>query len=330
VSKLPIGIFAASSVVPQVEFGAGVEHLKANGFDPRVESQVSTEHFMFAGSDDERAGAIYRLAVDPSLQILWAARGGYGAARLIPLLERLTRERGTPPAGKLLVGYSDVTVLHEFVRRRWNWHTLHSPMPAASDFPSLNPAEWNAILAFVRGERDVDVPWRHAKLQWLTAPPAAPIRAELIGGNLSLWAAMAGTPVAQPARGKILFLEDTDEPFYRMDRMMTQLVQSRALDGAAALVLGDFTRCKDENNQCLAASGSSEKKSLRKVYDQPEAFARIFGDVGRRLGVPVAFDLPVGHGPRFAPLPLGATYELTPAGKFRLLEWTWSDRGTHA
>ncbi len=320
---LPVGVFAASSIVPQVEFRAGIEHLQRQGFEPRVESQVLDAKFIFPGSDEERAGAIYKLANDPSIPILWAARGGYGAGRLIPLLDRLTRERGKPANHKLLVGYSDVTVLHEFVRQRWGWSTLHAPMPAASNFDSLDPAEWNATAAYVRGEHNVDAPWQHATLDWMTDPPKQNLQGELVGGNLSLWAAMAGTSVSVPGKGKIVFLEDVDEPFYRIDRMMTQLAQSGAFDGAAAIVLGDFTRCNDENNQCLAAPGSTEKKPLRKVFEQPEAFARIFGDVGRALGVPIAQGLPVGHGPRYAPLPLGAKYELTPAGKLRLLKWDW-------
>lgn len=315
---IPVGIFAASSVVPQVEFAAGVEHLRANGFDPRIQAQVANEHFMFAGNDVERATAIYDLAIDPKIPVLWAARGGYGAARLIPQLKHLTVKLGGPTQKKLLVGYSDVTVLHEFVRREWGWHTLHAPMPAASHFATLDPAEWRAIVGYVRGEGPVDPPWQHATLRWITQPPKKTIQAELIGGNLSLWASMAGTPVAQPAKGKILFLEDVDEPMYRVDRMVTQLDQSGALKKAAAVVLGDFTRCKDENIQCLARPGSDEKKPLRKVYEQAEAFQRIFN-----LGVPVAADLPVGHGPRYAPLPLGARYELTPAGNLRLLEWSW-------
>jgi muramoyltetrapeptide carboxypeptidase len=319
---VPVGIFAASSVVPQIEFGVGIEHLKAHGFEPRVESQVSAEHFIFAGSDDERALSLYRLAVDPALRILWAARGGYGAARLVPLLERLTRERGAPPAGKLLVGYSDVTVLHEFVRRRWNWHTLHAPMPAAGDFSTFDRAEWDAIVHLVRGEK-VPIPWENTELQWLTDRPESPIRAPLIGGNLSLWASMAGTSVAAPGRGKFLFFEDIGEAIYRIDRMVTQLAQSGAFDGASAIILGDFTNCNDENNQCLANRETRAKKPLRTVYEQAEAFARIFGDVGRRLGIPIAHGLPVGHGGRYSPLPLGATYELSPAGKLSLLQWDW-------
>jgi muramoyltetrapeptide carboxypeptidase len=323
VKTMPVGIFAASSVVPKLEFETGIDHLREYGFDPHIEAQVASEEFIFPGTDDARAEAIYRLALDPNIEVLWAARGGYGAGRLLPLLEKLTSERGAPKQRKLLVGYSDVTVLHEFVRARWNWSTLHAPMPAASNFANLDPREWQAIVDYVKG-KPATPPWLDTMLRWMNRPPDRTLRAELIGGNLSLWAALAGTRFAQAGRrGKIVFLEDVDEPFYRIDRMMVQLEQSGMLDGAAAIVLGDFTNCKDESNQCLADRATGAKKPLRKVFEQHEAFEHIFGALGKRLDVPIAIGLPVGHGPHYAPLPLGAQYELSRDGKLKLLEWDW-------
>src|SRR5438067_12574578 len=146
---VPVGIFAASSIVPQIEFEAGVAHLRKFGFEPRVEAQVSHHHFMFPGDDESRAGAIYRLALAPTIPVLWAARGGYGAGRLLAILDQLTRAHGAPKQKKLLVGYSDVTVLHEFVRQRWRWSTLHAPMPAAKSFPTLDANEWSSIVSLI-------------------------------------------------------------------------------------------------------------------------------------------------------------------------------------
>src|SRR5207244_5093163 len=126
-----VGIVAASSQVPAVEFEAGVRHLKEFGFEPVVHEQVSARHFIFPGTDEERARGFFEYAKDPGISIVWMARGGYGAQRILPLLDELTAKQGKP-AKKLLVGYSDVTVLHEYVRTRWGWSTLHAPMPAAS------------------------------------------------------------------------------------------------------------------------------------------------------------------------------------------------------
>ncbi|MGB7158720.1 MAG: LD-carboxypeptidase [Tepidisphaeraceae bacterium] len=325
VSRTRVGLFAASSVVPMVEFERGVSHLRASGFEPVVHEQVPKQHFTFAGADDERAAALYAQANDSTLPVLWAARGGYGAARLLPLLEELTVRCGIPQK-KLLVGYSDVTVLHEFVRARWGWSTLHAPMPAAANFATLDAEEYAAIVAYVKG-RPADAPWAHHALSWMTNAPGAPIHGELVGGNLSLWQSLAGTPWQPSGAGKILFLEDLGEPYYRIDRMVTQIAQAGMLNGAAAIVLGDFCDCKDEDNQCLASADGTDKKSLRRTYDEREAFEEIFGTVGRRMGVPVAYGLPVGHGPHFAPLPLGAQYVLQTDGTLNLEKWDWIDSG---
>jgi muramoyltetrapeptide carboxypeptidase len=304
------------------EFERGVQHLRASGFDPIVHEQVPTQHFTFAGTDEARAAAIYQFATDASIPVLWAARGGYGAARLLPLLDELTARHGVPQERKLLVGYSDVTVLHEFVRQRWGWSALHAPMPAERTFPTLDQTDSSAIVQYVRGER-ADAPWSHTALSWLTPPPSVPIHGEIIGGNLSLWQTLAGTPWQPSAAGKILFFEDLGEAYYRIDRMVTHLAQSGMFDRAAAIVLGDFCNCKDEDNQCWANAEGTEKKSLRRTFNEREAFDEIFGTIGRRMGIPIAYGLPVGHGPRFAPLPLGATYQLGADGALKLQKWDW-------
>ena len=311
---IPIGIVAASGVVPQVELERGLGRLRESGFDPHVHEQVAKQSFTFAGNDEERAGAFYAYAKDPRFFILWMARGGYGAGRLLPLLDDLTNGHGTPPT-KLLVGYSDVTVLHEYVRSRWGWSTLHAPMPADSSFTRINAGEWQSIIDYVTGKRAAG-PWEQTPLTWLTAPPSGPIERELIGGNLSLMASLRGTPYAGAGGSRIIFLEDVHEAFYRIDRKMMQLEQSGLLHHAAAIVLGDFTDCQDET------------RSARKVYSMDEAWEEIFGKLGKRLGIPVAKGLGVGHGPSFAPLPLGATYELSPSGSIKLLKWDWLTRRT--
>jgi muramoyltetrapeptide carboxypeptidase len=333
-SKIRVGVVAASSTVPQVEFAIGIDHLRSAGFDVTVHPQVAEHHFTFAGTDQRRAQALYEYAIDPDFDVIWMARGGYGATRLLPLLESLARERGKPTRQKLLVGYSDVTVLHEFVRSRWDWCTLHAPMPSASNFSMLKESEWRATIDLVHGRKCQNV-WSDPALRFMNGAPQHPIDAEIVGGNLSLWAALMGTPFAPVTNGRMVFLEDIGEAFYRIDRMMTQLVQAGAFSGVRALILGDFTNCNDEDNQCLATpdpgvdpksllnSPNAKKQSLRKVYQQAEAFEEIFATLGRRLSLPIVMGLPVGHGPNFAPLPLGAKYRLTPDGKLELLNWSW-------
>ena len=294
-----------------------MERLRGEGLAVRVHPSCFEQHFTYAGSDEARACALWDAAIDSEVDVVWMARGGYGATRLLPQLEIFTRKLGNTLARKkLLVGYSDVTALHEFVRRRWGWATLHAPMPAEANFGEYPAAHWRGVVDLVRGKHPGAV-WGERPLTWLGAH--ADVSGELIGGNLSLWAAMAGTPYPPAAaRGRIIFFEDIGEKFYRIDRMVTQIRQAGLLDGAAGVVLGDFTNCDDDAVKMVRGPGET-RVPLRPQYDWERAVAEIFGP----LGVPVARGLPVGHGPNFAPLPLGARYRAGGDGRFELLSWDW-------
>ncbi|HEY1683277.1 MAG TPA: LD-carboxypeptidase [Tepidisphaeraceae bacterium] len=330
-----IGIFAPSSVVGLVELNFGIESLREHGFAVKVLPQVKRQSFTFAGTDEQRAGAMFDLAKDSRIDILWAARGGYGAQRMLPLLAELTKRHGKPEK-KLLIGYSDITVLHEFARQEWGWDTLHAPMPSASNFSRLDKAQWENLLSLVRHEA-MEYPASDSRVRWMANKPASPIRAELVGGNLSLWQSLVGTPFSPtPGKGRILFFEDVDERLYRLDRMIVQISQAGLLDRAKAIVLGDFTNCDDEVNTCLApCNGDALKKAiskpdkakrqpLRKTFSSEQGIREIFVPLCERLRIPLARGLPVGHGPSYYPLPLGAQYELSSAGQLKLLHWNWS------
>ena len=315
-STVRVGIVAPCSAVPLVELSIGVERLRQEGFGVRVHDQCSQQHFTFAGTDEQRCAALIDYAFSPDIDVIWSARGGYGATRLLPMLDAVTRDRGTPPR-KLLVGYSDVTVLNEYVRTRWGWSTLHAAMPSSVSFGQFDPAHWDATLNLVR-RQPVQTPWP-TPLEFIGEAPRKTIDAELIGGTLTLWSSLAGTPYMPDARGKILFFEDVGERWYRIDRMITQLRQAGALDHVHAMILGDLKDCTDEVHMVRRDANSDDKVRLRPFYEEREAIERIFG----ALNLPVAIGLPVGHGPNFAPLPLGARYRLSSHGHLTLTHWDW-------
>jgi muramoyltetrapeptide carboxypeptidase len=157
-----IGVVAPSSAVGQVELANGAAHLRAAGFEVVVHPQCAGLCYTFAGADAERAQALYDFATDPGIDAVWAAGGGYGATRMLPLLDGLCEEFGNPRS-KLLVGYSDITVLHEYVRSRWNWSSLHFPMPSAGSFcrsirlNSTRPCNWS--IGKSRRTRGMRGPW---------------------------------------------------------------------------------------------------------------------------------------------------------------------------
>ncbi len=334
---LTIGIVSPCSATPQIELAMGVDRLRDAGLKVQVHEQCARQHFWFAGTDEQRAGAFYDFACDPSIDVIWSARGGSGGPRLLPILDQLTRQHGQPPR-KLLVGYSDVTSLHHYVRLRWNWSTLHASMPA-SDFYDISDEHFQAMLALVR-RQCVPMPWKDSPLQFLTDTPTESVTGTLVGGNLAVWNYLTGTPwQPRDMAGKLLFFEDLSEGYYRIDAMLTQIEQAGGLDGLAGIVLGEFTACDDDVAQVLKEKPSPDQAKqawqnkagqptipLRPTYDQLDALTEIFATRGKRNGFPVAYGLPVGHGPVYAPLPLHADYTLTPDGRFELNDWDWLNR----
>lgn len=331
---ITIGIVSPCSVTPRVELSLGVDRLTDAGFNVRVHRQCAKQHFWFAGDDAERTGALFEFANDPGIDVIWSARGGSGGPRLLPILDELTAKHGKPPK-KLLAGYSDVTALHQYVHSRWGWSTLHASMPA-SDFYDISEAHFEATLALVRKQR-VGMPWKDSRMKFLTPPPSSPITGTLVGGNLAVWNYLSGTPWRlRDMKGKMLFFEDLSEGYYRIDSMFNQIEQAGGLDGLAGIVLGEFRACDDDVAKVLkhkpapadirAALNDKSKQEtipLRPSYGEVEALTETFARRGEKRGFPVAYKLPVGHGPNYAPLPLNAEYTLTPDGGFELVEWDW-------
>ena len=329
-----IGIVCPCSATPQVELSLGVDKLRNAGFNVRVHEQCAKQHYWFAGTDRERAEALFEFAHDPQIDVIWSGRGGSGGPRLLPILDELTALRGVPKK-KLLVGYSDVTALHHYVHSRWGWSTLHASMPA-SDFYSISNAHFDDTLALVRQQK-IEMSWHNERMRYLANAPKQTIRGKLVGGNLAVWNYLTGTPWEEKdMAGKILFFEDLGEGYYRLDSLFNQIAQAGGLNGIAAVVLGEFTDCEDDAYQVLKEKPSPEQAAmvmsdkskheripLRPVYDDFEAIKGIFVTQAERYGFPVAYQLPVGHGPQYAPLPLNAEYELTADGALGLVGWDW-------
>lgn len=247
-------------------------------------------HLYLAGTDAQRAEEFQRLYSDPSVKGLFAARGGYGAMRMLPYLEAGPIANARP---KPVVGFSDITALHLYLHRFAESITFHGPCLAPSG-------------GLTGTSRETDLAALHAALfdgrfeacAGLTALNGAASRAgsisgPLLGGSLTLVATSIGTPWQPALRGALLLLEDVDEAPYRIDRMVTHLRTAGLLEGLAGIVLGQFTRCDAGRPELLQAT-----------------LADLFGG----LPVPVVSGLPVGHEAPNRTLPLGAGATLTCAG----------------
>jgi muramoyltetrapeptide carboxypeptidase len=315
-----IGITAPSSVVPSYELELGVRRLKKLGHEIVIHPQVYDNSFIYAGLAENRASAFYDFSVHPKLSVVWAARGGYGGLQFVDALDLICRKKGKPPQKKLFLGCSDSTVILEYVRREWKWHTLHALMPGVMTFQKMKAKDLKVLGQLI--ERPKAKTWPAQRLKVITPVRGPVIQAPLVGGNLTVLTSMVGTPAWGSLAGKILFLEDISETPARIDRMLGQLRLSGCLTGVKAIVLGDFLECEDRVADVWIKK--TKKAPLRQRLLRKEWIPLLFGELGLKLGVPVFSGLPCGHGPGYLPLPIGAVYQLTPGGVLSLKQWGWT------
>lgn len=344
--KGKIGISAPSFQVPANELKLSLRVLQKAGIEPIVHDQTYLSHGYFAGSDEARAMALIELAFNPEIEFVWCARGGYGSMRLLTLLDQATKTMGIPPR-KMLVGYSDITALHRFVESRWGWKILHAVMPGGTTFHHQTPSEWAPLKAIFDGnpsKAEKLFTWNNKRYTWLAHKPKYDVIGEMVGGNLSLIASLIGTPYTFDFKYKILFLEDTDESLYRIDRMVEQLRLAGVFSKLTAVVLGNFQGCRDRIGRKLSSKILSDKslkhspnqvgilpkkllenplfwEPTRKLIDVNEGLDAIFSRISYEFKLPILKDLPAGHGPEVSPLPLAANYQINANGTLHLLRW---------
>lgn len=278
-----VAVVAPSGPVREERLSAGLDILRGWDLDPVVAPHVLDRHPdlpYLAGTDADRAADLQAAWCDPDVDAVLCARGGYGAQRLVDLLDWDAIRAAGP---KVFVGFSDITALHEAFATRAGVVTLHGPMAAGVDLLKNARAQDHLRATLFAPET----------VRTVTAGRAAALvpgraRGVLLGGCLSLLAAELGTPGARPsARGGLLCLEDVGEETYRLDRCLTQLLRAGWLDGVAGVLLGSWERC----------APYGEVRTL--LAD------RLGG-----LGVPVVEEFGFGHGEGALTVPFGVTAEL--------------------
>jgi muramoyltetrapeptide carboxypeptidase len=308
-----VGIIAPSFPFYHDKLKTHLSAFSKRGFVFQNSKNLFDVSFIFSGSDQARATSFWKFACDRKVTTLWCARGGYGAARILPILDQLTRKWGKPPK-KRLAGYSDITALLDYVSTRWGWDAIHAPMPGVGEFSKLTRSQLTDLELCLKG---ISHPLgaERAKLFCVGAARAKmPVSGLMVGGNLTVVCSLIGTPYEIKTQNKILFLEDTGEPIYRLDRMFNQLLQSGALSKARAIVMGTFSDCQDR-----VAPG------LRPKIPKAEALHTMFKWLAEQCKTPMWTGLPVGHsepesksGVGLSPLILGKPYSISPLGQIKL------------
>jgi muramoyltetrapeptide carboxypeptidase len=258
---------------------AAIMHATSLGWEPIVAPHALSRHGYLAGTDEERTSDFNAALRNDGVDGIWCLRGGYGAMRILDALDYDAMRRNPRP----LLGYSDITALHCAVSARCGVVSYHAPTARAD----LTEFSRHSLVRAVVEQVD----------SCGSAPLARTVRGgraagRLVGGNLALLAALAGTPYAPDYTDAILVLEDVGEANYRIDRMLRQLRLAGAFDRLAGIAFGQFTEGVDplDTESC--------------------ALDEILRDAADAARVPAVAGIPLGHIDDQWTVPLGARAEL--------------------
>jgi muramoyltetrapeptide carboxypeptidase len=280
-------VVALSGPVDPGRLDAGLEVLRSWGHPVIEASNTRRQGLYLAGADAERVEGVAEV-LEADARVIIAARGGYGSTRILDQIpwRELAEKRTT------LVGFSDLTAVLNPMAARGSVQ-VHGPMVAAGLTSGHNSAR---LLSVLRGELRGDVLYR-LPVKSVVRPGRA--RGTAIGGNLALLTALVGTPWEPEYDGSVLFVEEVDEPLYRLDRMLTHLTASGRLRKVKALISGSLRGCRP----------ASERPDVWRGL----LLEAVSGEV------PVVVDLPFGHGATNLAFPIGATVEVDTES--RLVVW---------
>jgi muramoyltetrapeptide carboxypeptidase len=267
-----VRIVAASGPFDRDLFESGVEAIRAAGLEPVFDEAVFARQRYLAGGDLQRIEQMRFALAEEETRAIWTARGGYGATRLLGALD----VDSVAQAGKWLVGFSDTTALH-CLWARAQLASVHGPNVTTLASWGCEAVE-SLFAALLRREPLA------LTGETVTGGQA---RGPLLGGNLAVLTALAGTGFLPSFAGAVLLIEEVGERPYRIDRMLTQLAQAGALDRIVGVVVGQLVGCEE------AVDPTAD-------YDALDIIAE------RLAGVPMVAGVPVGHDDSSRAVLLGA------------------------
>jgi muramoyltetrapeptide carboxypeptidase len=284
-----VDIVAPASRCSADDLSRGLRMLRSWGLRVRVPAGMfSGRQTLFASPDPVRARQLTRALLARDSKAVWCVRGGYGALRLLPALEKLKRPRNK----KLLIGFSDITSIHLFLNQKWGWPTVHGPMVERMGRREVTAQELFAVrqMVFSAGGEGVQM-FPGLRPLNKAARRKGLVKGVVRGGNLAVLQSSLGTPFSLKAPGSILFLEDIGEKPHRVDRMLMQMRQAGVFARVRAIVFGYFQLSEASESQIL--------------------WREVIPDFAAAMNVPVFSGLPVGHSAQLQmPLALGTQGEL--------------------
>lgn len=273
----------ASPPVKSSAFSEAVKIIEDLGFKARIAKHAKDRKGYLAGEDRHRADDLIRGLSDPKIKAVMCIRGGYGSARILPLLTKAKLD------SKIFVGFSDITAIQAALFNTNFLGSIHSPIHSLTKHPNRK-----LFKNLISGEnsfglREFLSTKERSKIKALTKGSA---KGRLLPANLTVLCSLLGTPYFPNLRGSILLLEDVNEAPYRIDRSLTQLLQSGSLNGVKGIGFGEFTHAEKQKSKY-------------------QNFEDIFTERLSSLKIPILVGLPFGHQGMKLPIPIGVRGELS-------------------
>ena len=283
-----VGICCPAGFITTEDIQPALLKLKEWGFTARIGETIGKKDFGYGGTDDERLKDLQQMLDDKTIKAILFARGGYGGVRIIDRLNFKKFDRDP----KWIIGFSDATIFHSHINEKYRVATIHSKMCNSfpSDWANAEPAQKETIESInkcLTGERMKYIFTPNEKNKTGIAV------GELVGGNLKTLESLAGSASDINTKDKILFVEDTGEYLYSIDRMFWNLKRSGKLDKLKGLIVGGFKIKVD-------TPGEEFGKTVEDIVLEKVA----------EYKYPVCFDFPVGHQKNNFALKCGALHTL--------------------
>lgn len=277
----PVSVVAPASGFDRASFEAGVQII-GRRYEVQYDPGILTRHRYLAGSDARRLAELSRALADAGTRAVFCARGGYGTLRLLAGLE------DTPLVPKPVIGFSDITALHQLLQRQGRV-SIHGPV--LTQLARLDADSHARLFEVLESEAPAaDLTGTRTYVEGTAEGP-------LLGGNLAVLTRLLGTPFLAPLNGAVLLLEDIGERPYQLDRMWIHLELAGVFRQIRGIVLGEFAECEEKSAEYSSAD--------------------VLRELAAATGLPCAAGFPIGHGLHNQPVPLGVRVRLD-AGKRRL------------
>lgn len=287
-----IGVIAPSSPASRKTTALGLQYLQNLGYKVKSAPNLNRGKFFLAGSDAERLKYLEQFLCDPEIDALFCVRGGYG---LIRIIDQLNYQRLAEVKPKVVVGYSDITILQMALAAKLGWVTYSGPMVSSDLGQSLSSfsAEW---LWRIITSNPYPIELTNPLAQPLQVFRSGSAEGVLIGGCLSLITPLLGTAFMPDLKGAILIIEDVDEKTYRLDKQLQILRLHGVFDQIAGLIVGQFVNCFPSNPKRSFTLEDYLSNALKDTHF-PVVTNCAYGHLKQRFTIPIGIRARISTNP---------------------------------